>query len=88
MRLEGRIPDSLREQLEGGVSEVAVVNVKGHKFVFRRFRICQWRFEVVFDSGCGRDGCRCIGGARRERWRNGSKSSGNIFYCTFIEVVL
>jgi len=52
--LEGRIPDSLREQLEGGVSEVAVVNSKGHKFGFQRFRRCQWRFEVVFDGGCGR----------------------------------
>jgi len=35
--LEGRIPDSLRKQLEGGVSEVAVVNSKSHKFGFQRF---------------------------------------------------
>jgi len=32
--LEGRIPDGLHEQLEGGVLEVAVVNAKGHKFGF------------------------------------------------------
>jgi len=82
--LGGRISDSLREQLEGGVSEVAVVNAKGYKFGFRRFRRCQWRFEVEFDAGCG---CRRIGGACRAKWRNGSKRSGNIFYCMFIGVV-
>ena len=84
--LEGGIPDGLREHLKGGVSEVAVVNAKGHKFGFVRFR--QWRFEAKFDGRCGRDGCWCIGGAGRDRRRDSTKSSGNIFYCTFIEVVL
>lgn len=86
--LQGGIPDGLREHLKGGVSEVAVVNAKGHKFGFVRFRKSQWRFEVEFDGWCGWDGSRCAGGAGSERRRNSPKSSGNIFYCTFIKVVL
>lgn len=86
--LEGRIPDSLREHFQGGVSEVAVINSEGHKIGLVRFRRRRSWSEVGFDRRGGRDRCRCIGRVGRKRWWNGPKSSGNIFYCTFVQVVL
>ena len=86
--LEGRIPDGLCEHFEGGVPEVAVVNSKGYKIGLVRFRWRQWRFDVGFDRRCGRDRRWCIRRVGRERRCNGPKSCGNIFYRTFVEVVL
>ena len=86
--LEGRIPDGLREHFKGRVSEVAVVNSKGDKIGLVRSRSRQWRFEVGFDRRRGRERCRCIGRVSRERRWNGPKCSGNIFYRTFVEVIL